>query len=71
VELGDHRLRVRGALPAGSIFWVSQELGFLGEGAELKEPDLERAGEVRALFVEQLNDGSVRVRSSRPLSSGR
>ncbi len=68
VELSGHRLRLRGQVPAGSIFWVSQELGFLGAGAELDEPDLERAGELRAIFVEQADDGSVRVRSSKPLT---
>lgn len=68
VELRGHRLRLSGPAPAGSILWVSQELGFLGEGAELDEPDLQRAGELRALFVEQTHDGSVRVRSSRPFA---
>ena len=68
VGLSGHRLRLSGPLPVGSIFWVSQELGFLGEGAELDEPDLQRVGELRAIFVEQANDGSVRVRSSQPFT---
>lgn len=67
VERVGARLRLAGGLPPGRIFWVSQELGLLGVGPELDLPDLARAGEVRALFVEQSGTGEVFVRSSRPL----
>lgn len=67
VERVQHQLRVVGARPEGTVLWVSEELGYLGTGAQLDEVDPEREGAVRALFVERTPTGEVRVRSSRPL----
>lgn len=73
---GPRVLRVGGRLrlaaphecaPGESIVWVSEELGYLGAGLEVDDPDPARSGAVRAIFVEPTEGGDLRVTSSRPL----